>query len=254
MARIRTVKPSYFSDAKVCRLSIEAQLLFVGIWCFADSAGLLWDDPDQIQMDVFPSRPHVKVGALLDELLLSGMLVQLETTAGRRVLWVKNFGEHQRIHNEAMSVIAPSLCDPCVVIGSNREQSGDNATERKGKEGKGRERTRAPSGVSPTWTPTEQDLLWAKTNHGNINAARETERFLNWAVANGRKFKDWSRAWHNWILKAEEYQPLMIGSGNGSGHRSQNQINADIAARRMGLNPADTDPFGTAPNEPRRLL
>ena len=242
MARIRTVKPSYFSDAKVCRLSIEAQLLFVGIWCFADADGLLWDDPDQIQMDVFPSRPHIKVAGLLDELLLSGMLVQLETSAGRRVLWVKHFADHQRIHNEAKSEIAPSLCDPHVLIPIAPEYSRDDPTERKGKEGKGRERSRAPSGVSPTWTPTEQDLAWAKTNHSKVDSARETERFLNWAAANGRKFKDWSRAWHNWILKAEDYQPSV--SSNGSGHRSQNQINADIAARRMGLDPADTDPFG----------
>lgn len=34
--------------------------------------------------------------------------------------------------------------------------------------------------------------------------------------------------------------------------RSQNQLNADAVARRYGLNPRDTDPFGTAPDEPWR--
>jgi hypothetical protein len=58
---------------------------------------------------------------------------------------------------------------------------------------------------------------------------------------------DWRAAWRNWILGTDDF-----GQNRSNGHRptnsqpprSQNQINADIAARRMGLNPADSDPFG----------
>lgn len=57
--------------------------------------------------------------------------------------------------------------------------------------------------------------------------------------------------WVDW----QEAPTLLPTTTNGNGHhpgRSQNQINADAVARRMGLNPADTDPFGTAPDEPWR--
>src|SRR5439155_23992148 len=100
MPRIRTVKPSYFSDAKVCKLSVEAELLFLGMWCFADCDGYLWDDEDQIRMDVFPSRPHIRIPPLLDELLLSGMLVACQPTTGRDALWIRNFTRHQRKKKE----------------------------------------------------------------------------------------------------------------------------------------------------------
>jgi hypothetical protein len=138
MARIRTVKPSYFSDAKVCKLSVEAELLFVGMWCFTDCEGYLWDDPDQIQLNVFPSRPHIKVAPLIEELLLSGMVVAHQTTLGRDALWIRKFTEHQRIKNEPASTIAPLITDVSGQIRTRPEHSGNVPQEGKGREGKGR--------------------------------------------------------------------------------------------------------------------
>jgi hypothetical protein len=138
MARIRTVKPSFFSDAKVCKLSVEAQLLFIGMWCFADCEGYLWDDPDQIQLDVFPSRPHIKVAALVEELLLSGMVVSLQTTIGRDALWIRKLTSHQRIKNESASIIAPLTCAVSGQIRISPDESANVPQEGKGREGKGR--------------------------------------------------------------------------------------------------------------------
>ena len=41
MARIRTIKPEFWEDEDVGRLSPMARLLFIGSWSLADDEGLL---------------------------------------------------------------------------------------------------------------------------------------------------------------------------------------------------------------------
>ena len=44
--RIRQVRPEFFSDPIVGRLSPAARLTYIGLWCIADDAGWLqWDVP-----------------------------------------------------------------------------------------------------------------------------------------------------------------------------------------------------------------
>jgi hypothetical protein len=44
--RIRQVRPEFFSDPVVGRLTTEARLIYIGLWCIADDAGWLeWDLP-----------------------------------------------------------------------------------------------------------------------------------------------------------------------------------------------------------------
>ena len=43
MARIRTIKPEFFTSDDICSLSPLARLLYIGIWCEADRDGqLVW--------------------------------------------------------------------------------------------------------------------------------------------------------------------------------------------------------------------
>ena len=40
MARIRTIKPEFWIDDVIVELPFETRLLFIGIWNFADDAGV----------------------------------------------------------------------------------------------------------------------------------------------------------------------------------------------------------------------
>ena len=102
--------------------------------------------------------------------------------------------------------------------------------------------------IPPDFKPSDELLAWAAKQRPNVDVQDQTTRFMNHAVATGRELVEWSAGWKNWILdsKTNSHGP----QSNNHAPRSQNQINADIAARRMGLNPADTDPFGGAPDEP----
>ena len=45
MARIRTIKPQFWDDLKIGRLSRDARLLYIGLWNFADDLGVVIADP-----------------------------------------------------------------------------------------------------------------------------------------------------------------------------------------------------------------
>lgn len=58
MARMRTIKPGFFTDEELVELPFEVRLLFVGLWTLADREGRLTDKPKQIKMAIFPAA-HV---------------------------------------------------------------------------------------------------------------------------------------------------------------------------------------------------
>ena len=98
MARARNIKPGFFRNADLVELSMEARLLFIGLWTLADRAGRLEDRPKQIKMDVFPAD-SVDCDALLNQLAATGMVVRYEVNGGR-YLQVVNFSKHQNPHRD----------------------------------------------------------------------------------------------------------------------------------------------------------
>ena len=52
--RIRQVKPAFWTDAKVAKLSYPTRLFYIGLWCIADDAGWLAWDPEQVGAELFP--------------------------------------------------------------------------------------------------------------------------------------------------------------------------------------------------------
>jgi len=55
MARKRMIDPGYWSDDKIIELEPIQRLLFIGMWNFADDAGVLKYSPKQIKARIFPA-------------------------------------------------------------------------------------------------------------------------------------------------------------------------------------------------------
>jgi len=100
--------------------------------------------------------------------------------------------------------------------------------------------SKAPSGSS--WPPDavipddwvrDAEAARARAGKTQIDLEPEAERFANHFAANGKRMKDWRRAWLNWATSP--YVDQLKGSGNGSrtGTKSQLEQLADIA--RNGL-------------------
>lgn len=99
MARLRTIKPEYWTDELVGQCSVAARLLFVGTWNFADDYGGLARSSKQLKAQVFP-YDNIDCEPLIQELLAVGLLIEYEVD-GKKYLHIKGFKKHQKVEKPA---------------------------------------------------------------------------------------------------------------------------------------------------------
>ena len=97
MARIRTIKPEFWTSEQVMECSPLARLLFIGIWNFCDDAGNHPMSAKTLKALVFPGDDitSAKVAELLVELSTNG-LIDLYEVSGKEYLHVNGW-KHQKI-------------------------------------------------------------------------------------------------------------------------------------------------------------
>ena len=98
MARIRTIKPEFWSNEKVMNCSRDARLLFIGLWNFADDQGRLPNSAKTIRAQVFPGDDDVDstiIRRMLDELSSNDLLFEYECD-GRTYFQITGWN-HQKI-------------------------------------------------------------------------------------------------------------------------------------------------------------
>lgn len=95
MARIRTIKPSFFKNEHLAELPLAARMLFIGLWCLCDREGRMEDRPKRIKADVFP-YDSIDVDQTLSRLQSAGFINRYEV-GEMKVIQVINFSKHQRI-------------------------------------------------------------------------------------------------------------------------------------------------------------
>lgn len=143
MARIRTIKPEFFTSDDICSLSMPARLLYIGIWCEADKEGRLEWSPRNLKRRYLPDD-QVDVDALCAELVDRGLVVLY----GEDLAHIPKFSKHQHINpRESASKLpepdASPTRRPRVNDASSTREARDSdaqgGREGKGREGKGRE-------------------------------------------------------------------------------------------------------------------
>ena len=143
MARIRTIKPEFFTDSKVLSLAPLARLFYVSLWCEADRAGRLKWDPATLKFRYLPADK-----ASVEDLghdLLRAQLIRLYEVDGQIYADIPGFVKHQVINNREVESSLPAYSDDACVT----RESGDTDAAR-GKEGrKGRERKEGTTPVVP---------------------------------------------------------------------------------------------------------
>lgn len=121
MARIRTIKPSFWSDASLSSVSRDARLLAVGLISFADDEGRFIAAPGAILGYVFPLDAAVtpaKVKTWRDELADAG-IVEVYTVDGFEYGHWPHWKDHQVINKARPSTFPAPVLIP--------EQCGSNA-------------------------------------------------------------------------------------------------------------------------------
>lgn len=98
MARIRTIKPSFWGDDDVNRLSWDARLLLLGIISMADDDGRFIASQSSICGYVFPHEDisPTRYRKLLSEVVDTG-IVSLYKASGRQYGYLPKWRKHQKI-------------------------------------------------------------------------------------------------------------------------------------------------------------
>lgn len=212
MARIRTIKPEFFTSDDICSLSMAARLLYIGVWCEADREGRLEWRPRNLKRRYLPDD-SVDIDALCAELIDSGLIVLY----GNGLAYIPTFAKHQHVNpREASSSLpAPETTRQARVDDASGTRDTRDSDAQVGREGKGKEgelrvdatRPRSPTGsrLPDEWQPREEDRDWARQERPDVDLRTETAAFRDYWTAkpgkDGVKL-DWSATWRNWIRKA----------------------------------------------------
>jgi len=105
MARIRTIKPEFWTDEKVVALSPMARLLFIGLWNFVDDDGRGEFSPIRMKMQILPAD-SADVSELLGEIRREGLITVYEVEA-KEYFSVNGFSKHQKVDHRSTSKCPP---------------------------------------------------------------------------------------------------------------------------------------------------
>lgn len=232
MARIRTVKPEFWTSEQVMECSALARLLFIGIWNFCDDAGNHPLSPKTLKALVFPGDDITanQVADLLAELESNGLL-SVYSHSTKLYLHVNGW-HHQKI--DKPTIKHPSFVQPLDDRSSrpttdvDEDSSNGSGGLTPGVEGEGNgESTLSPRGpfaMSLEWTP-DSGLLNAYSIRAGLNASVFTPDAISGFVLHheakglAQTEKQWVAALVGWVkrdnVKAARVVPLRARQANG---------------------------------------
>ena len=115
MARIRTIKPEFWTDAKTGKLSDFAKCLFIGLLNHTDDYGVLEWAPEEWCIKIFPFKRDVEprdiANCIVNDMLPVGLLTYFswssteDSSSPRTYIHVVNFDKHQRVSNPSRPLI-----------------------------------------------------------------------------------------------------------------------------------------------------
>jgi len=159
MARIRTIKPKFFTNEVLAELPPADRLFFIGLWCHADREGRLEYRPKKLKAEIMP-YDNYDVAKGINNLHEKGFVIKYKAHANgsaricapeqlheTEYLQIVTFKEHQRIDkaNEPPSSIpepTPTRQEHVENMSSGRQPL-DIGREGKGKEGNNLSHARA---------------------------------------------------------------------------------------------------------------
>jgi len=138
MARIRTIKPEFFTSEDIVSLSPLARLLYQATWCEADKEGRMVWKPRTFKLRYFPAD-DCDIFALCQELVDAGLVVLY----GQGLAYIPSFTKHQHINpRESTSTLPDPDETPRVMT---RADASPRVTDAQGgREGKGKEGINTP--------------------------------------------------------------------------------------------------------------
>lgn len=107
MARIRSIKPEFWTSEQIAECSPNARLLFIGIWSFSDDSGIHPASVKRLKMEIFPSDDLTiaQVSDLVAELVGARLLTEYSVSG--ETFWQVTGWKHQRIDQPTFKYPSP---------------------------------------------------------------------------------------------------------------------------------------------------
>jgi hypothetical protein len=186
MARIRTIKPEFFTSEDIVSLTPMARLFYVALWCEADREGRLEWKPRTFKIRYFPAD-DCDVDALAREVIALGLVKQY----GQGLAYIPSFTKHQFVNNRESASVLP---DP------------KEGKEGEGKEGEGsRAKDTSPrvAHASRFTPPTVEEVDQYAIEAGiELDASKLVDFYTSkgWKIGKDT-MKDWKAAARNWARR-----------------------------------------------------
>lgn len=189
MARIRTIKPEFFTSESILAVSPLARLFFIGLWCEADREGRLKWKPRTLKFRYLPAD-SVDVETLCDE-LESEEMISIYTVDNVDYCEIPGFKSHQVINNRERESEIP------LRVGTREPRvKAEGRKEGKGREGKGKEgkdKTLVDSQENTTY-PTDAEIVfqcWQSVmDHRQAKLDDKRKKLINAALKTGYSVRD----------------------------------------------------------------
>jgi len=222
MARIRTIKPEFWTSEQLVECSRDARLLFIGMWNFCDDGGVMPASVKSLKMKIFPGDDDTSesVRRLIDELIENGLI--LEYQVENKTYWQVTGWHHQKIDRPTYKY--PPSPDSS---SSNVPRTLDETSppEGKGKEGKVRERNIGSVGESSPPSPvaftlplntgdqfpiTEAQVAEWSSLYPNVDVIQQLRSMKGWCDSNPSKRKTKNgilRFVNSWLSREQDKGP-----------------------------------------------
>jgi hypothetical protein len=188
MPRSRVIKPEFWSDEKLAKVSLQARLVFIGLWMTSDDAGTTKGHPIWLKSQIFPYDEITikQFETWLNELIQLKRVLPYDVN-GEKYLYIPGFIKHQKISHPspAKNPIPPeSLRNDSGITLEQTETETETETETKG-----------------GFIPPELSEVSAYCQERKNNVDPQT--WIDFYTAKGwmigkNKMKDWKAAVRTW--------------------------------------------------------
>jgi hypothetical protein len=222
VARMRSVKPEFWADPSLARMSRDSRLLYIALWNFADEHGRMFGDPRFVKGHAFPYDDDLsvtRITVLLAELTSAGK-VQPYKVAGEAYLFLPKLAKHQRLEAEKVpsrlpgpDESAPEPEPPAVQSVPRTDEPAPRASELSlkhvaggmGQVAGGREHDSTTSGADAPRTDTAQAIVGEWLDHCRkrppANVIGQTSKAVKQMLEEGIAADDVRRGMSTWRNK-----------------------------------------------------
>ena len=201
MARIRTIKPEFFTSSDIVLLSPLARLLYIALWCESDRDGKLNWNLKTFKLRYLPAD-DCDIEELANELISANLVIIYEIES-KIYAEIPSFQHHQVINNRESESILPSR----VKVACQRVKAEGRKEGREGREAASKD-----THISENFFISDNVKKWAEEKgHKNLNL--HLEHFIMTCKAKGYKYKNWDMAFMkavtgNWAKISKEVSEI----------------------------------------------